>query len=347
MTAPAGKPHADPASTPSTSEIAALHGLLLRTAGRLPGELTAAARRWLADGDTASVAQAVTFAALTGRVTVTPADAELLAATGADADAVAGLTVSTAEEQLWFALAPVGPETLATHGDTVPYSLDLTTPYDGPGAPDPIDEALRAAAPDLPVVAAWRAWRFPARNTPWPPPRRVYLVQTTVSGDAIAAIAPALQDALTAAGETDPQVEVFTDPGALPAFQRTALSFGALLYATTPPTPIQLAQVFDKSAPPPKDDKEQILDYLQSGTPLLISPELTEDVAAPVLGAVVPVGFHTDGHWVWPEATAYYLTKHNLAPDPALLAHIRSANYQAPEVDAVAVHRALTRLYTR
>ncbi|XVV13937.1 hypothetical protein ACQP2X_06155 [Actinoplanes sp. CA-131856] len=329
------------------TRIAALHGLLLRTAGRLPGELTAEARRWLADGDTAAVAQAVTFAALTGRVTVTAADADLLAESGADADAVAGLIVSTAEEQLWFALAPVGPDTLAEHGDSVPYSLDLTAPYDGPGGADAIDEALRAAAPGLPVVAVWRAWRFPARTTPWPPPRRVYLVQTTAAGDRIAAIAPALQDALTAAGETDPQVDVFTDSGALPAFQRTALGFSALLYASAPPTPIEVAQVFDKSEPPPEDDKEQVLDYLRSGTPLLISPELTEDVAAPVLGPVVPVGFHTDGRWVWPEATAYYLAKHDLAPDPALLAHIRAAGHRAPEVDAVGVHRALTRLYAR
>ncbi|GLY93144.1 hypothetical protein [Actinoplanes sp. NBRC 103695] len=337
------------------TEIAAFHGLLLRTAGRLPDELTAEARRWLADGDVGAVAQAVTFAALAGRIAVTGADAGLLAAAldaaGADAEVVAALERSETDAQSWFGLAPVGPDTLDAYGEAVPYSMDLTAPYEGPGHADPIDESIRAAVSagdvgGVPILGVWRAWRFPAHNTPWPPPRRIYLVQGDAADESLVRVAPVLQDALTAAGETDPQVEVFREPGALPAFQRTALGFGALLYASVPAPEIRMARVFDETEPALSDgERAEVLGYLGAGTPLMVSPQRTEDVADPARGAVVPVAYHTDGRWVWPEATGYYLTEHALAPDSGLLAHIRAAGYRPPAVDTVSVHRALTRLY--
>lgn len=337
------------------TEIAAFHGLLLRTAGRLPDELTAEARRWLADGDVAAVAQAVTFAALAGRIAVNAADAGLLAGTldaaGADAEAVAALERSETDAESWFGLAPVGPEILAAYGDAVPYSMDLTVPYDGPGRADLVDEAARTAVSagevaGVPILGLWRAWRFPAHDTPWPPPRRIYLVQGAAPDEALARVAPAVQDALIAAGETDPQVEVFADPGALPTFQRTALGFGALLYASAPAPDIRMARLFDDAEPALSDrERAEVLGYLGAGTPLMVSPQRTEDLADPGRGAVVPVAFHTDGRWVWPEATGYYLAEHALAPDARLLAHIRAAGYRAPDVDTVSVHRALTRLY--
>ena len=333
------------------TEIAAFHRLLLRTAGRLPDELTAEARRWLADGDVAAVAQAVTFAALAGRIAVTAADADLLAAALDSSEAVDALERSETGAQSWFGLAPVGPEVLAEYGDSVPYSMDLTSSYDGPGRADAVDSALRAAVTSgsvagVPILGVWRAWRFPAHDTPWPPPRRVYLVQGDAADEALARVAPVLQDALLAAGENDPQVEVFADPGALPAFQRTALGFGALLYASAPAAEIRMARVFDETSSALSDgERSEVLGYLAGGTPLMISPQRTEDVADPARGAVVPVAFHTDGRWVWPEATGYYLAEHALAPDSGLLAHIRAAGYRAPAVDTVSVHRALTRLY--
>ncbi|MEV4759502.1 hypothetical protein AB0J86_31020 [Micromonospora sp. NPDC049559] len=345
------------------ARVAAYHRLLLRTAGRLPDELTAEARRWLADGDVLGVAQAVTFAALAGRIALTPADADLLAATlaeaGADADAVAALERSETEGQGWFGLAPVGPDVLATYGDEVPYSLDLTAGYDGPGGADPTDEAVRAAVSGgevagVAILGVWRSFRFPARDTRWPAPRRVYLVQAATADDAVLVpVAPALQDALAAAGEAHPQVEVFAEPGALPAFQRTALGFGALLWAPAPAEPIRVARLFDSDGPVVPagrdglsgEERDRVLGYLDAGAPLLISPNHTEDVADPARGAVVPVAFHTDGRWIWPEASAYYLAEHGIAPDADLLADIRAAGYRAPEVDAVSVHRALTRLY--
>jgi hypothetical protein len=337
------------------TEIAAFHELLLRLADRLPDDLTARARGWLAGGRPDDVARAVTFAALAGRIAVTEADSDLLAATlaaaGGDGAAATTLERSGTGTPTPFALSPVGPEVLALAPGRVPYSLDLTGPYDGPGGPDPLDEAVRAAVSagevaEAPILGVWRSWRFPAYPTPWPPPRRIFLVQAGAPTDRLPAVTSALQDALTAAGETDPQVEVFRDPGGLPAFQRTALGFAALLYAPGSAAEIRLAQVFDDRRPALSDDERaEVVAYLEAGAPLMVSAHRTEDAADPRRGAVVPVAFHTDGHWVWPAASVYYLTEHALPPDHGLLAHIRAAGHQPSPVDAVALHRALTRLY--
>ncbi len=56
------------------------HALLLRLAGSLPDDLICEARAWLADGGLVDVAQAIGFAAVTGRVPVLAQDAELMAA---------------------------------------------------------------------------------------------------------------------------------------------------------------------------------------------------------------------------------------------------------------------------
>ncbi|WP_436535624.1 hypothetical protein [Actinoplanes sp. HUAS TT8] len=348
-------------------QVAAYHHLLLRAAGRLPDELVATARQWLAAGDVEAVAQAVLFAALAGRVAVTTADADLLAATlrdaGEDPEAVAGLERSETDEQTLYGLAPVGPDILAEHADTIPYSLDLTIAYDGPGGADHIDAAViggldEGRAAGVTVLAVWRAWRFPARHTQWPPARRLYLVQAAAGHDAeLVPVAAALQDALATTGETDPQVEVFRDPGLLPAYQSTALGFGALVWAAAPPAELRTARLFDNYTPQDgpsfaddhtvlsEQERDRVLEYLGDGVPLVISPSYTGDILDSARAAAVPVSFHTDGRWIWSGATVYYLAEHQLAPDPELLADIRAADYQPPEVDTVSMHRALARLY--
>lgn len=50
--------------------------------------------------------------------------------------------------------------------------------------------------------------------------------------------------------------------------------------------------------------------------------------------AVVPLGYRTDGVWVWPEALAYYLRTHGVAPQFALLSHIEAHAYQPPSTAA-------------
>ncbi|MFC3499547.1 hypothetical protein ACFOOK_00840 [Micromonospora krabiensis] len=346
---------------PQEQLTVAFHHLLLRLAGRVPDELVAESRRWLAAGQFVEIAQAVVFAALAGRVEVTPADAGLLAdvltAAGEDTDALGELERSEVESQPRFGVAPVSPEVLAEAGDAVPYSLDLTVPYDGPGGLDVVDAAAVAAMPSLATaVALWRSWRFPAMGAQWPPPRRIYLVAGT-DETRLPGLAAALQDTLEAVGETNPQVEVFVDPDGLPAYQRTMLGFSALLWAATPNAAPTLARVYDTVAPDggpgfapdrPRladDEADQVARYLDDGVPLVITPELTPDVLDPAQEPVVPSAFRTDGRWIWSDAVGYYVRAYGLAPDAGLLDAIRGNAYVLPDVDAVAFHRALSVLY--
>ncbi|MFI6078708.1 hypothetical protein ACIA5C_45045 [Actinoplanes sp. NPDC051343] len=316
-------------------------------AGRLPDDLVSEARHWLAGGRVVDVAQAVAFAALAGHVAVRRADANLLRATldeaGEDAEAITVLETAEAEPIPPFGLAPAGPEEI----DEVPYSLDLTVAYDGPGKLDTVDEAARTAVEGIGTLGLWRSWRYPAVDTPWPPPRRVYLVQTNEEPWTAAAV---VQTALDEAGEVHPQVEAFADPGSLPVFQRTALSFAALLWASTPagPMPVTAAPtVFSADHSLLHDEEaDRAMAYLEAGVPLLITPERGPDVAASGASATVPAGFRTDGNWIWSEAVAYYLGRYRFAPDSDLLDHLRRAGPTPPALDAVTLHRALSALYS-
>ncbi|MEV4495710.1 hypothetical protein AB0J84_08405 [Micromonospora arborensis] len=349
----------------SSDQLAAFHHLLLRMSGRLPDELITACRRWLADGELVEIAQAVVFAALAGRVPMTDTDALLLADTLADAeedtDALSEIERADTDPQPMYGLAPVSPQELAEHGDTVPYSIDLTVPYDGPGAADEIDQAAVAAVraqrdEGAPVRALWRAWRFPALDTQWPPPRRLYLLQAD-DESALPALGVRVQEALEDAGETDPQVEAFLDTDDLPAYQRTALGFSTLLWTAAPAVAPLVASVYDTFDPEhgpgfdpahPRlegEERDRVLSYLAEGAPLLITATRSQDVVDPAAGEVVPTGFFTDGQWIWTEAVAYYLRVHGLAPDPDLLDAIRAHDFLPPEVDTVAMHRALSVLY--
>ncbi|MFD0598237.1 hypothetical protein ACFQZ4_43145 [Catellatospora coxensis] len=188
----------------------------------------------------------------------------------------------------------------------------------------------------------------------------MYLVELSAdAADRLPEVTGRLQTALAAAGMADPLVECYADPDRLPVFHRHARAFGALLWAAREAEPIRLARVFDGADPvtgPYFDlfhprvaddaDRERTLAYLDAGTPLLATSSLLADVVAPERGEVVPMTFRTDGRWIWPDAVAYYLAQHRLAPDPDLAAWIRAAGFTAPAVDGVAVHRATMALFT-
>jgi len=89
-----------------------------------------------------------------------------------------------------------------------------------------------------------------------------------------------------------------------------------------------------------KSEASKIAQYLYAGEPLLVTTAQMDDV---VDGSqyCVPMSFRTDGTWIWTEVSAYYAERHRLEPDLRLLAHIRANDYSAPEVDGVAVYRAV------
>ncbi len=315
-----------------------LHELLLAVAGRLPDDLVATARSWLAEGRFEDVARALTFALLGYRVPVRESDlialADVLTAHGAEA-------------------LPLGRVEVAAYEIAPPF-LFTPDPVDenAGGATDPGEAAIGAIDPST-GVGLWTAWRRTADGSPWPPPRRIWLLEVVAGADPVPA-GRRLQDALARAGEPHPQVEAFVTGAKLPLYQSLARSAAMLVWAREPHREIRLAAVFDEvdatgtpSFRPghPRiedpDERARLVTYLDQGHALLVTPTLAEDVLAPERGPVVPMSFRTDGTWIWSDALTYYLERHALSPEADFLAHVEGAAGGRPTVDGVGVHRAL------
>jgi hypothetical protein len=114
-------------------------------------------------------------------------------------------------------------------------------------------------------------------------------------------------------------------------------------------TGLRLAQVFDRPGPDGRPDADParpalsraergaVAAYLRRAPVALRANGSDPDPFDAERGAVVPVHVRTDGVWVWSEALAYFAAEYGIAPEPELLAHIRSANYAAPREVAGAV----------
>lgn len=291
--------------------------------------------------------------------------------------------------------APAAPELMATRGGEFGPCLDLTAgspgalgaPADAPGglsadAPDDLsgdsagdvpddlagdvagdladdlDRAAAAAAAQITgATALWRAWRAPSDGSPWPPPRRVFLLALNPQTEPFEATA-ALQGHLAALGETDPQVEAFAPDQDLPAYQRSARARSALLWTSGSPEPVRLAPVYDgvtADGTPLFDldrprltpaDREPVAAALEAGTVLMSTTARLDDVLDPADGrGRVPSGFRTDGRWVWSDAVTYYLRTHGVAPVAGLLGHLNSLQtVPATSPDAVDLFRATAAL---
>jgi hypothetical protein len=338
--------------------VAACHWLLLRLAGTVPDALTTQCRRWLAEGRSSDVGRAITYSVLSQRIRLTDAEidllAELLGAAAVDGSALSLVDILDSEPMPKYAFAPRRAD--ADRG------TGLGAADERPGAPviaagpdDDVDRAVLAGmGPEPAIRAAWRAWRFPGDGAPWPPPRRVYLVEAD-QGSQLAGIAARLQALAAGAGETDPQVEVYPVHAALPNYQRLARAYGALIWARDPDPGLRLAVLFDQAGEHPPQmaaghpaagapEAARLVAYLSGGQPLLVTTARMNDVVTPARGAVVPMNFRTDGHWIWSDATVYYLQQYGLAPDADLVAHIQRRGFVFPEVDGAAIHRALAAL---
>ena len=218
---------------------------------------------------------------------------------------------------------------------------------------DEVDRAVMAAAARAGVGAVWRAWRFPGDGSPWPAPRRVYVVEC-VEGADLARVTVGLQSALAGAGEVSPQVEVYPVHAELPGYQRMARAYGALIWSLAPDPGVRIARLFDNVDPetgplmnadhPRVEDEEEfgrLVEYLRRGEALLVTTARMDDVVDTSRVATVPMNFVTDGYWIWTDATTYYLEQYRYEPDPELVDHIRSREYQFVEVDGASIHRAL------
>ncbi|MFG2914747.1 hypothetical protein ACGF0D_17880 [Kitasatospora sp. NPDC048298] len=73
-----------------------------------------------------------------------------------------------------------------------------------------------------------------------------------------------------------------------------------------------------------------LLGYLRSGAEVLVTPMLMDDVFDGSRRGAVPMGYRTDGEWIWTDTVAYYLAEYDLAPEPGLLAHLRERTGALP-----------------
>jgi hypothetical protein len=332
-----------------TDMAGACHQMLLRLAGRAPDDLLARCRGWLARGELEALARGVTFWAVAQDVSLTEADVLLLSSLLAEADAdFSGLTqlrLSEFEPLPYYGFAPEIPAGLVggaggTSGSVAKARAKVEA------------AALKAVAAEPGAIGLWGAWRFPSDGAPWPPPKCVFVIEVSADVDEPGVVGR-VQERLAAAGEADPQIEVYRVGCQLPTYQEFARTYGALLWAAEPDPGLRVAAVFDevdaetgprfRSDHPALDAGEaaKIVSYLQAGEALLVTTWRMDDVVEPAQVYSVPASFRTDGTWIWADASAYYAQRHLLEPDSGLLAHLRSNDYTMPRVDGVAVYRAL------
>jgi hypothetical protein len=88
-------------------------------------------------------------------------------------------------------------------------------------------------------------------------------------------------------------------------------------------------------------ERDRITRFLRSGTPVMVTSERDTDRIDPARGAVVPMSFRTDGHWVWSDALGYYLEVHGIAPEPDFVRHIAGCGYHADAPDPLALRAAV------
>ncbi len=88
-------------------------------------------------------------------------------------------------------------------------------------------------------------------------------------------------------------------------------------------------------------ERDAVLAYLDEAPLVLSSRGRTRDELSDSDEQVVPMGFHTDGRFVWPSAAAYYLRAHGVPPAMPLMAHVRAARHRLPaSIPAITMNRA-------
>jgi hypothetical protein len=101
---------------------------------------------------------------------------------------------------------------------------------------------------------------------------------------------------------------------------------------------LELRSDLERSGDP--ELKQLVLGFLAGGDFVLRSPALREDRLDPSRTNVVPLGYLSDGEWIWPLEMSYYLEQHDILPEQEFHDHMRAHNYQAPEPDPMVLAEA-------
>jgi hypothetical protein len=314
--------------------VVAVHEFVQLLAGWVPDEELAAVRRKLADGQPAAAAAAAVAMAAERYVPLRAQDIETATALAGGPDALDDVQPVEQYPPLPFLFSVYGPDERLEADD-----LDQV-----------MMEAAQARGEQ--IAGLWRTWRIPQDGDEDEGSAfRVYLAQV-----ATAAAAPAIAAELQAAmnGQEDVGVEAVALDAVLRPYQAEALDCSVLLWAADDAEvpveddgpPFKIARVFDFAKPDAgpgflpehrvvtdSAERDRMLAYLASGTPVLYTTARTQDIVDPAAGQVVPTSFRSDGEWIWTDTVTYYLEQHGLAPDEELAAHIE-ARWQAGETSA-------------
>lgn len=276
-----------------------VHGLLLRFAGRLPDDDLAVLRTCLADGELSEIAEALVTAGAAGRLSFTERD-----------------------------LRVVGP-LVSEYGFDCPMHRPGESPrwrFTRATNAMPLGDAaaVQAVARSEGLRALWRSHRAVDGGV-------VYLGEAGPDADVVELTAE-IQHRLVEVGQL-PRVEVFPVGTVLPGYHEAALAVAELIWPEAVPEP-RLARVFDgvdeAGNPFFRSDhdhvepslRQRLLDYLSAGPVVLGTDALMQDVLDSARPPGVGLNFRTDGTWIWNDAVRYYLERHQLAPDPELVAHV-------------------------
>ena len=320
-----------------------LYALLLGLAGRVPDEALAELRLCLADAETADLAAGLAAEVGTGRLALTEPEVALVRTLFEECGLDPDVTGRVPRRES----PPVPPSRFGDeYGSTMPNGDGWESQKDATDAVA-VEAGERVGGP----IAIWRVFRHAHEG----PARRVYLAEAEPAAD-LAELAAEMQYALAEASEDTPRVEVFAEGTPLPAYHDAALAGATLIWAASD-TPVRLARAFDGAdegdgpyfhADHPRLDGpegERVLAYLRSGELVLNTPGALDDVLDPARLGVVPVGFRSDGRWIWPDAVAYYLKRHGLAPEPDLVAHVLARSGPPDPLNRLTRHRVFTTLF--
>ncbi|MBR7825151.1 hypothetical protein KDK95_02450 [Actinospica sp. MGRD01-02] len=92
------------------------------------------------------------------------------------------------------------------------------------------------------------------------------------------------------------------------------------------------------------EEIERVAAYLRGAPVVLTTAAGERDRVFPDRSEHVPLGYRTDGTWIWPQDAVYYLELDQVSPDPPLLKHIRELDYTVPDVSGHVLTAAYAQL---
>lgn len=90
--------------------------------------------------------------------------------------------------------------------------------------------------------------------------------------------------------------------------------------------------------------KREVMKYLVSGAIVLATDACLVDNLDPKKPKVVPVGYLTDGKYIWPNEMIYYLDRYDILPPKWFLDHISENGFRVPDSAKDTTGRALEAL---